>query len=134
MKLSIDKLLTDEQLSAFEAKIDELKQPKFDESGENQKADIMKQEMYLALEMTDAQIEQLEALQIELKSSMDSINQEFLEGSIDDSAFMDIVSELFIIMHESKMAVFTEKQQTIILIHYILTTRAHGKYSYWKKR
>ena len=90
--------------------------------------------MYLALEMTDEQIKQLERLRNEFKSSMENINQEFLEGSIDDSALMDIVSELFITMHESKQAVFTEKQQTIILIHHILTTRAHGKYSYWKKR
>ena len=134
MKLSIEKNLTDEQLSAFEAKIDELKQIKFDESEENQKADLMKQEMYLALEMTDEQIEQLEKLQNEFKYSIEIINQEFLEGSIDDSALMDIVSGLFITMHESKQAVLTEKQQTIILIHHILTTRAHGKYSYWKKR
>ena len=90
--------------------------------------------MYLALEMTDEQIEQLEKLQNEFKYSIEIINQEFLDGSIEDNAFIDTISDLFISTHESKKSVFTEKQLTIIHIHHILTARAHGKYRYWRKK
>ena len=142
MELSIKKLLTDEQQNKFEVKINELKQTKYDdrkkdykdESAENQKMDIMKEEMFSALGMTGEQIDQLETLKNEFKSSMEIINQEFLDGSINDNTFINSASDLFINIHESKMAVFTDKQQTVILIHHILTVRAHGKYKYWRKK
>ena len=122
--------MTEEQKVGFESKLEEMKTSKRHFGKHANNPERFKAEKITALELTDEQLEQLEALLITFKSDLEVLNQQFSASTLDEDAFINSAAELIQNKRSRHSEILTEKQNTIIKIHHALTVKAHKKYKF----
>ena len=130
IKVSVANIMTEEQKVGFESKLEEMKTSKRHFGKHANNPDRFKAEKITALELTDEQLEQLEALLITFKSDLEALNQQFSASTLDEDAFINSAAELIQNKRSRHSEILTEKQNTIIKIHHALTVKAHKKYKF----
>jgi hypothetical protein len=135
-RASMDKLLTDEQKSILE----QMRKQKDDHWRKNRggygkyskDSNKMRQEMYDVLGMSAEQISTLETLEESFKLSLESLYNNFVDGSVNytPEQYIQNVQSITDSFHEDKISIFDAIQLEIIEIHRALARR-FMKHSRW---
>ena len=132
-KMSIVKLLSEDQYALYEEKIEYLKSNKPNYGKHSLDKELIKQAKYDALNMTQEQILEIEMLNNNFVLDKEDLNQLYIDDNIEQEYFVNVIFELFLAKIITKKEIFTEVQQEIIMIHHALVIKAHKKYKFWKK-
>ncbi len=128
-KISIDNILTDEQMASLESEYDESKKSEKD----FEKTEYFEEEKLSLLEITEEQISQLDQLDLKFKNDLILLNNEFIENVLSDYIYIKNTVSLLQNYQISKSQALTDKQNSIINIHNALMIRFHEKYKYSTK-
>ena len=132
-KTSIVQLLSENQYTQYEEKIEYLKSNKPDYGKHSLDKELLKQAKYDALNMTEEQILEIETLNDNFLLDKEDLNLQYIDEIIELDYFVNIVFELFLAKIITKKEIYTEVQQEIIMLHHALVIKAHKKYKFWKK-
>ena len=132
-KVSIERIMTLEQIEELDSKIYDIKTSKKDFGIHAQKTERLKEEKLNALEITEDQLILIGQLDLKFKINLDILNLDFTNNNPSKELFIQNVANLIQIKQLETFQILTEKQNTIIKIHHALTIKAHKKYSYTQK-